>query len=367
MQTVYTPLLPALKQIHRSQALIIYSAMARKLPWSGDPEPPVKRQRTIEASVKSSTPPNLQNTDDEPARPARGRAPPSTPSKRRARSRSPSTSPPPAPPDVEPMVEGYDADDTWMMVEDEFQTLAQSFTRHLHHAEYKRLVRKAREAPRKVLPEPVSPMSKKTKQRLQRGALASKQQEALDRIISGKSTFGTDDPEEEKVEDPWRGTHLAGLMATGSQEKTSLKGLERMPSSTRAAKGFSCIELDEEKDGQVSASRHIFGGSLLHKKDQARATDRRERQKEGREVQPPMLLDKISSPERTALRRRESSSVRDMASNRTASNGSRRTPFDQSPPNQEAPRKPPLLLKKRKQVKEASKEDRLAEMPMFLM
>ncbi|KAI9665485.1 MAG: hypothetical protein M1831_001627 [Alyxoria varia] len=57
------------------------------------------------------------------------------------RPREPSSSPPPPLPSIsslEPMrSDGHD--DCWIMVEDELLSTAQQYTRHLHHAEYKRL------------------------------------------------------------------------------------------------------------------------------------------------------------------------------------------------------------------------------------
>ncbi|KAK4188454.1 hypothetical protein QBC35DRAFT_195747 [Podospora australis] len=69
----------------------------------------------------------------------------STPSRLRsithtsARSRSPSTSPPPEPLKEKFMIPGPQNDDKYRMVEDEFLSIAQEFTRHLHTAEYQRL------------------------------------------------------------------------------------------------------------------------------------------------------------------------------------------------------------------------------------
>jgi len=42
-------------------------------------------------------------------------------------------------------MDGYDQDDKWVMVEDEFLETAKLFTRHLHHAEYQRLKLLAKE------------------------------------------------------------------------------------------------------------------------------------------------------------------------------------------------------------------------------
>ncbi|RMZ84669.1 hypothetical protein DV737_g976, partial [Chaetothyriales sp. CBS 132003] len=208
--------------------------MARKLPWQGTTGPDTKRRQTT-----------AQKPDNGTAKPSYTQLLASPASKRRktGSSRSPSTSPPPAPPcQTEAMREGYEADDIWMMVEDEFQTLAHSFTHHLHHAEYKRLMIKAtHDALRKALPGPaqLSPISKRAKHKIQRGALSTHQQEALDRVLLREKADANDDNNNPQVEDPWRGTSLQGLMATGGQERRSLKGLDRMPSSTRAAQGFS--------------------------------------------------------------------------------------------------------------------------------
>ena len=134
------------------------------------------------------------------------------------------------------MHEGFDRDDAYIMVEDEFQTVAQSYTAHLHHAEYKRLVKQARQVPPKALPEPTSPMSKQAKNRLRIAAL-EKQIDTL-RQVTGKATLG-DDEDEDKVADLWSGTSLAPLMASGSQQKRSLVGLEGISSSTKAGLGVT--------------------------------------------------------------------------------------------------------------------------------
>ncbi|RMD42708.1 hypothetical protein DV735_g2434, partial [Chaetothyriales sp. CBS 134920] len=138
---------------------------------------------------------------------------------------------------------GYDADDIWMMVEDEFETLAHSFTRHLHHAEYRRLMQKAKQdaAQRKshqLLPDDDQHPAKR--RMLERNALSALQQDSLDRILLGSNKAGNNNSNNNNsrhrnAQDPWRGTSLQGLMATGNQQqRRSLKGLDRMPSSTQS-------------------------------------------------------------------------------------------------------------------------------------
>jgi hypothetical protein len=326
--------------------------MARKLPWAESSEPAQKRARTTDRAwtpVNRSRPSHGASTETEQTR---IKTPTSSPAKRRPRSRSPSTSPPRGPPAVEPMIEGYEDDDIWMMVEDEFQTLANSFTAHLHHAEYKRLMKRARDAPRKQPPEPTSPMSKETKRKLQRAELEKKQQDVLNRVASRARVDDTaeDAEEEDKVEDPWRNTTLAGLMAVGSQEKKSLKGLEKLPSSTRASKGFSKAEStaqprrtdtidkltrlskqrnEDQRPNKSPASTTNFGSDSSHHSSSTKAAARNSR----RNLPP-------SSPS--------------LAAQAT------------QPPTTRRPSPSPALLK-RKQANEKSKENRLAEVPMFLI
>ena len=270
------------------------------------------------------------------------------------------------------MLEGYTADDAWMMVEDEFQTLAQSYTRHLHHAEYKRLMGEAKKAPRKSLPEPVSPMSKKTKQKLQRDTLASKQKEGLDEIILGKRKTDTTDAEEDKVEDPWRGTHLAGLMGPGSQEKRSLRGLERMHSSTKAAKGFSRYDNDDEQEAESSRS-DVFGGLLRRKNNVTNGGDPHRVREEAQTG----AISAVTSDERSGEDRRRRNHEKPVASGRrtiesSSPDGDPRSVEHEEPPRTTGgcprvePRRPFLKKKRPKEDEEASRKDRLAAVPMFL-
>jgi hypothetical protein len=145
------------------------------------------------------------------------------------------------------MREGYDGDDVYMMVEDEFCSVAQSFTAHLHHAEYKRLMHKARHSQPKTLPELSPSMPREVKHRLHREKLEQKQKAALAELGAGIQNMDEieDGVDDIKVDDPWSGTSLAGLMSTGNQHKTSLIGLERIPSMSRAAKGYTKGRTDE--------------------------------------------------------------------------------------------------------------------------
>lgn len=317
--------------------------MPRRLPWAQNGtnikvEPP--RQKT----------PDVRNLrDSRRSSPDRSRSMRPV-VKRRQRSRSHSTSPPPGPPSVEPMREGFEEDDIWMMVEDEFEALAKTFTAHLHHAEYKKLVRKARDAPPKELSTTASSMSKETIRRIQRDNLRQKQQETMAEIGAG-SGGGT---AEDNVEDPWRGTSIAGLIASGSEEKRSLKGIDRLPSSTRAAQGFARPDSkdDEHTDAEpatpqkpsrseqptgVSSSRHAATSAPASK---------------------PAQVSRYG-PEKTVRR------SLDSVSKKPASNASSMPPPDHTQPTVTAPAKTPLLAQRKKIKKEESREERLSEVPMF--
>jgi hypothetical protein len=160
------------------------------------------------------------------------------------------------------MHEGYDADDIFMIVEDEFQTVAQSFTHHLHHAEYVRMKKKARTAPPPTSATPLDGMRAETKNKLEAKDLSSRQNRAIKDMIGVTGLASPEEEEEEKANDPWQGTSLAGLMSKdGTQTRTALVGLEQIPSSTRAARGFGRGEADSptkrEKDRSIL---EIFGG-----------------------------------------------------------------------------------------------------------
>lgn len=113
--------------------------MPRTLPWLANPAPADRKpkaaatvkRRKVEPSPPSSPPDVLDEFIRMPKTVANHKTNAQVP-------RSPSTSPPPAPPKQEFMRPGWDNDDAWRMVTDEFMSTAQLFTAHLAHAEYRR-------------------------------------------------------------------------------------------------------------------------------------------------------------------------------------------------------------------------------------
>lgn len=211
--------------------------MPRTLPWLVDaaakkvaaaPPAPSSPNRK-----RASSPDDLVNSDldvvgaiSTPKRKGKGRS-----------ARTPSTSPPPAPPDVEYMREGYSADDVWMMVEDEFLSTAMIFTKHIHHAEYVRLKKRARSRGEGTLREigrgtdGTTEQSKGLKMRLEMDDNGRKIKNGLKKIDGREES---DEDEDAYMQDP----QLAGLM-TGSQRSGKvLTGVARAKANTRAAAGF---------------------------------------------------------------------------------------------------------------------------------
>jgi hypothetical protein len=144
---------------------------------------------------------------------------------------SPSTSPPPAPPKQEFMRPGWEADDGWRMVTDEFMATAQLFTAHLAHAEYRRQKELAKNREKALggadaIARPVVGQLSKEGQRKRQGELQRKGVKAMMK------------DEEEEEEDPWMGTQLASLMMSPRKRERlqPVKVVGR--SSTRAAAGF---------------------------------------------------------------------------------------------------------------------------------
>ncbi|QKX58048.1 uncharacterized protein TRUGW13939_05168 [Talaromyces rugulosus] len=166
-------------------------------------------------------------------------------------SRSPPTSPIQAIPAEEYIIEGFDNDDMYIMVEDEFYAVAQLFTRHLHQAEYVRRKKEAKKQSALVINNLSRPtdghtaMRRETLKRKESERLQELQQSAL---VSPRPRPGTesdpdaeeedvDDLDEDRRDDPWYGTSLHTLM-TSPRKHRSLVGLDAIRSNTRAAAGY---------------------------------------------------------------------------------------------------------------------------------
>ncbi|KAL4946343.1 hypothetical protein BDV06DRAFT_136592 [Aspergillus oleicola] len=178
-----------------------------------------------------------------------------------------SPSPPSSPihrcPSEEFLHEGLENDDIYMMVEDEFYSIAQTFTRHLHYAEYVRRKREAKDRNADAIRDIArptdgwTPVSAEMKKREKARELERVQEGGLDSVL-GKSERRDDgdggEEEEELEESSWAGTHLQELILSPRRAR-SLVGLKEMRSSTRAAAGFAQAETSRSGGGSGSGRR----------------------------------------------------------------------------------------------------------------
>ncbi|KAK2736388.1 hypothetical protein FQN57_000765 [Myotisia sp. PD_48] len=206
--------------------------MPRTLPWKTD--------------LRDSSTPRSSRASSRPERTSRV----ATPGEKHYR--SPSTSPAREPPSEEFMVEGLDGDDQYIMVEDEFLATAQTFTRHLHYAEYLRRKTEAKSQNAKTIlrpTDPRTPMSNETRKSIQDEMASLKRQEKLNAVKKDTGRPRVDSESEDNNEnttrgseydredDPWVGTQLQPLMGAARPHR-SLIGLHRVQSSTKAALGY---------------------------------------------------------------------------------------------------------------------------------
>lgn len=138
------------------------------------------------------------------------------------------------------------------MVEDEFYAIAQSFTQHLHYAEYIRRKKEAKSKSAAALKDIQRPtdghtkLPKEVERKKAIEALAARQKAGLAQLeIPEEAKDDSDDDD-----DTWAGTHLHGLM-TSPRKSRQLVCAHAVKSSTRAAAGF----------GQASGSRNERAGA----------------------------------------------------------------------------------------------------------
>ncbi|CBF86338.1 hypothetical protein AN2182.2 [Aspergillus nidulans FGSC A4] len=139
--------------------------------------------------------------------------------------------------------EGLDEDDIYIMVEDEFYTVAQTFTRHLHYAEYVRSKKEAKVRNADTIADiarPTSgatPMSVELKKRYAADELEARQQDGLDALLGKQLARDGDPGDDPEVDVSWAGTHLQDFMFRPRKVR-SLAGLQKSKPSTKAAAEF---------------------------------------------------------------------------------------------------------------------------------
>lgn len=137
------------------------------------------------------------------------------------------------------MIDGFNNDDRYRMVEDEFLDVAKEFTQHLHAAEYQRMKNSAKAqnaATINAISRPVTTkMGGETHRKVESIARAKKQADAI------KDIHG-DQPKEEGDSDesqgPWLGTALHGLMEKPRASAVPLTDISGFHSTSKAAAGY---------------------------------------------------------------------------------------------------------------------------------
>lgn len=147
------------------------------------------------------------------------------------------------------MIDGFDDDDQWRMVEDEFYAVAGHFTAHLHAAQYRRLREEAKKQNADTIPtisRPVTaPPTSQVKRRQAALALAAAQRKGVKNALSRINGEETEDEDDEL---PWKGTHLAGLM------NSPRKKAQPLPNITSTLGGPRAAASGTHKNGIASSS-----------------------------------------------------------------------------------------------------------------
>lgn len=169
---------------------------------------------------------------------------------------------------------GLTADDIYIMVEDEFHAVAQTFTKHLHHAEYVRLKNAAKNRNASTISsisrpvDSITTMREETKRKKEAEARALKMKAAVDSINGSERTkrpaddeSDVSDFENDKQDEPWQGTQLQRFMTTSRRRNlTGWTGLEGVRSHTRAAAGFSKPEQQPVQPARLFESAFTHAG-----------------------------------------------------------------------------------------------------------
>ncbi|OXV12125.1 hypothetical protein Egran_00115 [Elaphomyces granulatus] len=216
------------------------------------------------------------------------------------------------PPPEEFLKEGFDNDDMYIMVEDEFYAVAQTFTQHLHHAEYLRRIKQAKLENANAIKDIARPTDGKTvmredkKRQMESESLSAQQMAGLSEITAKRprvESEGETDTDVDKEDDPWFGTSLHGLM-TSSRQTRYLVGLEGVKSSTRAAAGYRQLSMPKSGSGPFQSVQEPQKGPGLTAVDETASED------DDLELAPiGTPIKTSSSPQKLFHKRRASSEV----------------------------------------------------------
>lgn len=148
-------------------------------------------------------------------------------------------------------------DDHYIMVEDEFLTIAQIYTRSVHRAEYERLQHfaHAKNATRiSEIQRPVSGVPRMSKETLLKHELAAKLQ-ARESVLKGPlgvaKKWDEDSSEDEARKVVWGKSSLGLLMCSPKKRERDLSARWAVKPGTRAAAGFVKSEVDGMRERKI--------------------------------------------------------------------------------------------------------------------
>ncbi|KAJ5337984.1 hypothetical protein N7452_004712 [Penicillium brevicompactum] len=234
--------------------------MPRVLPW--------QRSGTETSAKKEATPRKRVKTESELGRDLTLRNPPISPSKRDffRSSQSPPSSPIKQCPPQEFLIPGFDRDDMWVMVEDEFYAVAQTYTQHLHYAEYRRRRKEVKERHSTLAAEIERPTDERTplprevERRKENEAFRERQKVGLAQVANEPANKAGDDGDDGDDDQLWAGTHLQDFMSSPPKSR-SLFGLQSRKSTTRAAAGFGQVPVAAGGRARVNSTGSFTSAS----------------------------------------------------------------------------------------------------------
>lgn len=158
------------------------------------------------------------------------------------------------------------SDERYIMVEDEFLSIAQTYTRSVHRAEYERLqlLAKTKNATRiSEIQRPVDGVTRMSKETLLKHELAAKELARQDILkglpgIKKKGDIDDSDSDVERrvAQSVWGKSSLGMLMCSPKKRERNLSARWKINPDTRAAAGFKAAEVDGD-----AVKRRLFAAA----------------------------------------------------------------------------------------------------------
>jgi hypothetical protein len=151
------------------------------------------------------------------------------------------------------MQDGLENDDKYRMVEDEFLTVAQKFTAHLHAAEYKRQQAQVKARNADAIHSISRPVSTKMPEQTKRKVEAHERSLAQRNLVEGLRKKTKEDEESDCEDMPYVGTVLHSFMDSPRKKAVSLLRAGSINTATRAAAGFKKQKTQSNSPAKPSA------------------------------------------------------------------------------------------------------------------